>query len=205
MNTHIVDRPVPDFSSAEPLFAFVSEMLHQGVATNRHAYHLMTVATLNAEGWPDARVVVLRGWDAAARTLRFHTDLRSPKVQALEAQPRVTLLLYDPVSRVQLRIPALAEVRKGDAWVRSLWERSRPDSRACYAADEAPGEVLATEEPLRDLPLTLDTDNELAFQRFGVVVCTFTRMDVLHLHAGRHRRGRLDWSTSGWQLTRLAP
>lgn len=59
---------------------------------------LMTLATADADGFPDARHVLLSG--VGAETFAFHTDGRSRKAAQLEADPRVALAV---VWREELR------------------------------------------------------------------------------------------------------
>ncbi|MFO0744689.1 MAG: pyridoxamine 5'-phosphate oxidase [Myxococcota bacterium] len=75
----------------------------------------MTLATVDADGWPDARTVLMRGVDRGDRTaeggaadgedgFRFFTNHRSQKGRALAACPRATLLFHwEPLER-QVRI-----------------------------------------------------------------------------------------------------
>ena len=50
----------------------------------------MTVATVNPDGHPDARMVLLKGVDA--RGFVFFTNMESPKAQALRHDPRAAAL-----------------------------------------------------------------------------------------------------------------
>lgn len=52
----------------------------------------MTVATVDAEGAPDARMVLLKGH--APDGFRFHTNYESAKAGEIAADPRAALILY---------------------------------------------------------------------------------------------------------------
>jgi pyridoxamine 5'-phosphate oxidase len=52
----------------------------------------MTVATVDAEGAPDARMVLLKGHDPDG--FRFHTNYESAKGEEIAADPRAALVLY---------------------------------------------------------------------------------------------------------------
>ena len=52
----------------------------------------MTLATVGADGAPDARMVLLKGFGPEA--FRFFTNLTSAKAKQLEAAPRAALVLY---------------------------------------------------------------------------------------------------------------
>src|SRR5688572_4142045 len=62
----------------------------------------MTVATVDLEGGPDARMLLLKGCDE--RGLVFYTNLESPKAQALRKDPRVALCFYWAALEKQVRI-----------------------------------------------------------------------------------------------------
>lgn len=84
-------------------------LLTRASADRRHPARAVQLATRGADGAPRLRSVILRGADAAARRARFHTDRRSAKVAEIAADPRVALLLWDPRSRVQLRLAGIGE------------------------------------------------------------------------------------------------
>ena len=54
--------------------------------------HAMTLATVDADGAPDARMVLLKGFGPEG--FRFFTNLESAKARQLEAAPRAALVLY---------------------------------------------------------------------------------------------------------------
>lgn len=62
----------------------------------------MTIATIGADGAPDARVVLLKGVDA--RGFTFFTDYRSRKGQDLEARPQAALVFFWQELERQVRI-----------------------------------------------------------------------------------------------------
>ena len=67
----------------------------------------MAVATVDADGCPDARMVLLKGVDE--RGFVFYTNLESPKAHDLLQQPRAALCFYwDKLDR-QVRIRGRAE------------------------------------------------------------------------------------------------
>jgi pyridoxine/pyridoxamine 5'-phosphate oxidase len=45
----------------------------------------MTLATVDPDGWPSARMLICRGFDAEAGGLVFYSDRRSRKAQALNS------------------------------------------------------------------------------------------------------------------------
>jgi pyridoxamine 5'-phosphate oxidase len=67
----------------------------------------MAIATIDANGQPDVRMVLLKGMDK--RGFVFYTNLGSPKAHALEHDPRVALCFYWDKLDKQVRIRGRAE------------------------------------------------------------------------------------------------
>lgn len=72
----------------------------------------MTLATVDPSGTPDARIVLLKGFDA--RGFTFFTNLGSPKARQLENVPRAALCFYWMPLDKQVRIRGPVE-RADDA------------------------------------------------------------------------------------------
>lgn len=67
----------------------------------------MTLATVNADGDPDARMLLLKGVDE--RGFVFFTNLGSPKARALACYPRAALCFYWAVLDKQVRVRGRVE------------------------------------------------------------------------------------------------
>ena len=65
------------------------------------------LATVDADGAPDARMVLLKGFDAQG--FRFHTNYDSAKAEQLAAQPRATLVFYWRELDRQVRVRGAVE------------------------------------------------------------------------------------------------
>lgn len=80
----------------------------------------MTVATVDVEGGPDARMLLLKGCDE--RGFVFYTNLESRKAQALRKDPRVALCFFWAALEKQVRIrgrTALVSEEEADAYFAS--------------------------------------------------------------------------------------
>lgn len=175
---------------AETLEACLAEAfrrLARGAADRRSPFHTPTLATIGADGAPQARTLVLRGFDAATRTLRLHTDARSRKVAELARDPRCALHLYDAAAKLQLRLAGRAALHGDDAVAEATWAGSRDFSRMCYAIAPAPGTPVATPPPA-------PRDAEAGRGAFRVILLRFDRLDWLELAAPGHRRARFAWA-----------
>ncbi len=62
----------------------------------------MTVATTSADGFPSARVVLLKGFDRSGMT--FFTSYLSAKGRDIESNPHASLLFYWPPLERQIRV-----------------------------------------------------------------------------------------------------
>jgi len=91
------------YSSLGSIETDIWARLENAAASSRNDFHLPVVATVSGD-MPSLRTVVLRRASATDRKLRFHTDIRSPKVSALLANPSIALLFYHKEHRLQLRV-----------------------------------------------------------------------------------------------------
>ena len=172
-------------------------LLARGVADRRHPFHTPVLGTVGDEGQPRLRTLVLRGFDAAERTLRLHTDRRAGKVADILARPRASLLGYDPGQRVQVRVDGHATLHADDAVADAGWAASRDFSRMCYGIDPAPGQPITTPPPA---PL----DAEAGRPNFAVIRLRFDRLEWLWLAAAGHQRALFTWE-DGPRATWLVP
>lgn len=200
--------PTAPFADHDEALAQLWERLSAGARDRRSAWHTPVVASSVGDE-ARARVVVLRGADAAARRLRFHTDARAAKADELRARPRVELLFYDPAANLQLRARGDARVETHGAEPDSAWAATRMFGRRCYLAPQPPGAQVA--EPHSGLPAELEAreptpaESEAGRSNFAVVLVTLDRLEWLHLAHGGHRRGVLAWTGSEWQGQWLLP
>jgi pyridoxamine 5'-phosphate oxidase len=109
--------PPPDdsafFASHDP-FALFAEWLTAARAKEPNDPNAMTLATVDAEGMPDARMVLLKDVDADGFV--FYTNLESAKGRQLAATPRAALVFHWKSLRRQVRVrgavaPASAQSR----------------------------------------------------------------------------------------------
>ena len=170
--------------------------LGHGALRGRHPYHTPVLATLGDTG-PDARTVVLRDADFRHRRLVCHTDIRSPKVRDLRAQPEVAWLFYDRFNNTQLRVRGRVRIHHQDELAGARWKKSAVRSRDCYHAALSPSSPASS--PVAPAPL------ESGFENFAVVDCVVDAIDWLYLQHGGHLRARFTWDESRWQSTWLAP
>lgn len=193
-----------DCRDAEGCYGRIAGWLHAGLQSPAHPFHLLAAATVDPDGAPDVRTVVMRGFDPEVREVRFFTDARAQKLDHLRREPRVSLLFYDPAVRLQVRIPAAAAIHHEDGAAAAAWGSSPEATRDPYAALDGPGAVLDWDAPAA-YPPTPAVDDPTAFGNFVLVACRFDAMDVLELNPAGHVRVRFAWADGGLRMARVAP
>lgn len=166
-----------------------------------HAGRTPTVATAG----PDARTVVLRRVDRGSRSLLFHTDSRSGKMQQLIETPEVVWHDWNPDLAQQFRLYGQASLHESDDLAQGFWEDLGDEERAHYQKEEAPGSALGRPrsthpdtDPVADAP-------ESPRDHFAVVRTVVERIDWLHLHPEGHYRAVFEWTAGSFQGEWVAP
>jgi len=164
--------------------------LAAALRTRGHAWRQAVLATTDGTAG-DARTVIVREVDAAARTLTVYTDARSAKAAQVEAFPQGTLVLWSAPLGWQLRLRVqLALQVQGDA-VMSRWERLKSSAAAAdYRSTVAPGSQVAA-------PRVAIGEQS----HFALLTARVQAVDWLELHADGHRRACFDATGQHW----LAP
>lgn len=105
----------------------------------------MSLATADAEGRPDVRIVLLKDWDAAGFV--FYTNQHSRKGQHIAAQPYATLMFYWQALAIQVRISGLLSV-VDDAEADAYWQTRPLESRiGAWASQQS--ETIASSDVLQ--------------------------------------------------------
>jgi pyridoxamine 5'-phosphate oxidase len=149
-----------DFTQADEPLRLFEHWLKEAAASEPRDPTAMTLATVDAEGMPNARMVLLKGTDD--RGFVFYSNMESQKGRELERDPRAALVFYWKSLNRQIRIRGPVEkvtTQEADAYFASrpkqaqigAWasQQSRPlESRlafekavALYAAKYALGDV----------------------------------------------------------------
>jgi len=82
----------PDFTEASDPFALFSTWMAEAEASEPADPEAMAVATVDADGLPNVRMILLKGADA--RGFVFYTNCESAKGNELAANPKAALLFY---------------------------------------------------------------------------------------------------------------
>lgn len=95
----------------------------------------MILSTVDTKGFPDARAVLLKGYDPKGYV--FYTNSRSPKGRALLRTKRAALTFFWPALKRQIRIQGkttLVTLREANAYFRT---RPRLSQLGAWASDQS--------------------------------------------------------------------
>lgn len=197
-----------DFTQADEPFSLFEAWFKDAVASEPRDPTAMTLATVDAQGRPDARIVLLKGRDD--RGFVFYTNTTSQKGRELGAHPQAALVFYWKSLNRQIRIRGPVEsvtAAEADAYFATrprgaqigAWasQQSQPlESRAVF--EQAVADVTAKygSNPVprpphwsgyRILPLAIEFWHDRPFRLHDRI--EFTRNDM----------------SSPWSKTRMYP
>jgi pyridoxamine 5'-phosphate oxidase len=101
-----------DFMAADDPFALLAAWLEEATQSESVDPNAMTVATVDADGLPNARMVLLKGFDQ--RGLVFYTNSDSQKGRELGSNPKAALVFYWKSLGRQVRLRGSAEKVEGE-------------------------------------------------------------------------------------------
>ena len=146
----VFDRPLPAFNTesvpGEPSALFLS-WLHEAIDAGVSEPHAMTLATVDAGGRPDARVLILKDVDADG--WQFATAASSTKGTQLAASPNAALGFYWREQGLQVRVRGT--VATADPGVSAADFLAKPDGSriAGLVAGRAPCSKTRASSPSR--------------------------------------------------------
>jgi pyridoxamine 5'-phosphate oxidase len=127
--------PLPEPLPASPL-ALIDAWIAEAAQAFRTAT-AMTLATVDPDGRPSARMVICRGFDAEAGWLVFYSDRDSRKGTALAVTPRAALVFHWDAFERQIRIEGPVTPAP-DAQADAYWNGRPLDARiAAIASDQS--------------------------------------------------------------------
>ena len=169
----------------------------------------VVVATADADGAPDARIVLLKGYDEAGFV--FGTSYASAKGAQLAANPRAALVFPWHALQRQVRVTGRVE-RIGEAASDGLWD-PRPRGSQLAAVASVQSTVVDSRDELEARVRLLDEETTTekvprppVWGGYRVVPQTieFWQGGADRLH-DRLRFVRDDGEGGGWVVQRLAP
>ncbi|MFN9497128.1 MAG: pyridoxamine 5'-phosphate oxidase family protein [Sphingomonadales bacterium] len=192
------------FDSLDDIRTDCANRLIRAAHDRKNPMHTPAIVTADV----DARVMVLRAFDAARWILRLHTDTRAPKARAIAADPRMAVLLYDKGAKIQIRLRGTGRIEAHGPVADAAWAASTNFARRCYLG-EGPGAVSDT--PTSGLPLEFEgaepDDAQLipARENFAVLLIEIAAFDWLYLAHTGHQRAQFVRAGDGWTGSWVAP
>jgi pyridoxamine 5'-phosphate oxidase len=190
---------------ADPIRQFAL-WFEEARAVTGHEPNAMTVATVDADGTPAARILLLKGFDE--RGFVFYTNYESAKGRELAANPRVALLFYWPELERQVRISGVVQrVSRDDS---ARYFHSRPRGSQIGSAVSRQSEVIPNREVLIEAVAQLEAaydGAEIPLPDFwGGYRAVPTWLEFWQGRPSRlHDRLRYLRDDGGWRIVRLSP
>ena len=199
--------PPKRWNSLEKIWAEAWTMLAGAASDSKNPLRTPVLGTVGS-GSSHLRTVVLRRVVETERLIMINTDLRSAKVQDIQARPRLSWLFYHPQERVQLRLAGQADLLQTGPLVDEEWSRLSPLNRRDYCTVDPPGSSLST--PSSGLPENFGQtpspdENEIGRRNFVVVSCQVDSMDWLLLQETGHLRAQFTWQGNKLSATWVVP
>lgn len=178
----------------------------EAVESKIEEVNAMTLATASQDGFPSARIVLLKGYDKNGFV--FFTNYNSQKGQEIAANPKACLLFFWKELERQVRIDgSIEKVSKEDS---ETYFQSRPIGSRIGAWCSPQSKVIADRS-------ILDQNVDFYTQKFngedvprpdhwGGYIVKPTAIEFWQGRSSRlHDRLRYTSQSEGWKLERLAP
>jgi len=124
-----------DFTQAAEPFRLFAEWFAEGKRAEPNNPDAMALATVDADGLPNVRMVLLKGVDE--RGFVFYTNLGSVKAHELDGAPRAALTFYWKTLQRQVRVRGMVEpvtAQEADAYFAT---RSRMAQIGAWASKQS--------------------------------------------------------------------
>ena len=197
-----MSKKIDFYNSLELTLLEAENLISDGVENSKSMFHTPVLSSF-VEKTISTRTVVLREFDSKNRTLRFHTDSRSGKIEELKENSISSVHGYDPDLKVQIRLKGKTSLHIDNEISKKAWAESREMSKMCYSVKDSPGNKISSPEPF-DL-IKEEIDIELGYENFAVLHFSYDSLEFLFLKGAGHRRSLFDWSSDQLESSWLIP
>jgi pyridoxamine 5'-phosphate oxidase len=127
---------------------------------------------------PNLRIVILRDF-SNDWNIFFYTDVRSRKIEEIEKNKNVSILLYDDEKKNQIRMYGTSNIYRNQ---KDIWEQLPASSKSNYNSILKPGEYQKTH-------LTeFNKELEFGYNNFCLIKVKINNIDSLYLSKKGNRR-----------------
>ncbi len=198
-----------NFSKIKHIWNLVQDELSSALSDAKHGFHYLCFANTNKAFEPEARVVVLRDFDAKTRSIVFHTDIRSQKCEQIKLNSAGIALFYDSNLKIQLRFKVIAKTHYNDKISLERWHKTPKNFRRIYLKILAPGSIIQSDAPIlpdqfRSKSPDLDQSEE-GFKNFAVIHLSFHNLEILKLNSYGNECFRIEWQGEEMIFNYIAP
>jgi len=172
------------------------EQLEEAATEPNSGFRYLNFCSVDGQGSPQARIVVLRRADRLTRVIEFYTDMRSPKWLQISAHPRVTVVGYCKQTRLQLRLQGTVELHaSGSDLGEARWNSLPYHTQRTYLGGPPGDELLfdAADGPV--VPQSADDARGKA--HFGVILLQVRVLDWFQLRRDQNQRALLTYINQG--------
>ena len=189
-----MQKNIPDYyNNLDKIYTKVWDLLNLGLLDRNAPFHLPVFICGKDKNF-EGRTIVLRGINKKNKSLWFHTDIRSKKINILKNNPKASFLFYDKDKKIQLRIFGNTKINYQNDITLESWKKTIHMSRQCYLGEKIPGDVVA--DPTSGLSEKVDNfkysleESEIGYKNFCLIETFITSIEWLYLAAKGHRRAR---------------
>ena len=181
------------FQKLDDFLDFGWTQIYRGKADNKSPARHPTFVTSSADGFPNARTLVMRRSDREKNQIDFHTDTTSSKMLDLKKNPLAGIHIWIPKVQLQIQMEVVVEIKVGDITI-PYWNNVPTNSRVTYGTIPSPGTVIES-------PNAYDHASDQ--KRFAVLVCHIETIQLLLLGVKHIRANYI--KINNWQGEWLSP
>ncbi|MGC4035254.1 MAG: pyridoxamine 5'-phosphate oxidase [Chitinophagaceae bacterium] len=180
---------------------------NEALASQIDEANAMTLATASADGFPSARIVLLKGFDK--KGFMFFTNYKSFKGTQMEENPKACLVFFWKELERQVRITGI--IQKTSNGVSDAYFKSRPVKSQIGALISPQSQVIENRKWLEEKYATLSAGiNENEIQRPDYWGGYLVKPVIIEFWQGRPSRlhDRIQYTleeNGNWKIERLAP
>jgi pyridoxine/pyridoxamine 5'-phosphate oxidase len=167
---------------------------------------LCTVASVDEENMPDARLLILRGASERHQCVWFHADCRSRKIGQIRRCTNVCIVNWDRRDGVALRLRGAVTVRLDDEVADQHWAQVEIAARHAYGLALPPGAPINERDPRFERAIRdIDHDHEIrGRENFAVLEVRLEVIEWMQVTDDADRRAIMRRDRA-WEVEALAP